>query len=73
MTPPPEPPRDFGSFYRATLAPLRRYLARLLGNAPEAQDIAHDAYLRVYPTLNAKNAGRNPCSTSRRAGSPSTG
>lgn len=58
MTPPPEPPRDFGSFYRATLAPLRRYLARLLGNAPEAQDIAHDAYLRVYPTLNAKNAGR---------------
>jgi RNA polymerase sigma factor (sigma-70 family) len=47
----PEPSRDFGGFYRATLAPLRRYLARLLGNTPEAQDIAHDAYLRVYPTI----------------------
>lgn len=47
----PEPTRDFSAFYRATLAPLRRYLARLLGNIPEAQDIAHDAYLRVYPTV----------------------
>jgi RNA polymerase sigma factor (sigma-70 family) len=42
--------RDFASLYRATLAPLRRYLTRLLGNTTEAQDIAHDAYLRVYPT-----------------------
>ena len=41
--------RDFASLYRATLAPLRRYLTRLLGNTSEAQDIAHDAYLRVYP------------------------
>lgn len=53
MPPDPEPNnrRDFGSFYRATVAPLRRYLGRLLGNAPEAQDIAHDAYVRVYPTV----------------------
>ena len=42
--------RDFAALYRATLAPLRRYLARFLGDATEAQDIAHDAYLRVYPT-----------------------
>jgi RNA polymerase sigma-70 factor (ECF subfamily) len=35
--------------YRATLAPLRRYLTRILGNAAEAQDMAHDAYLRIYP------------------------
>ncbi|HVU35538.1 MAG TPA: sigma-70 family RNA polymerase sigma factor [Opitutaceae bacterium] len=49
-----EPPRDFGKFYRSTLAPLRRYLARLLGNTPEAQDVAHDAYLRVYPTISQK-------------------
>lgn len=42
---------DFAAFYRGTLAPLRRYLARLLGDAAEAQDIAHDAYARVYPTL----------------------
>ena len=50
--PPPDPaPRDFPSLYRATLAPLRRYLARLLGNTTEAQDVAHDAYLRVYPAV----------------------
>ena len=41
--------RDFAALYRATLVPLRRYLARLLGNSSEAQDVAHDAYLRVYP------------------------
>ncbi|MES2692674.1 MAG: RNA polymerase sigma factor [Verrucomicrobiota bacterium] len=45
----PTPPRDFASLYKATIAPLRRYLTRLLGNTSEAQDIAHDAYLRVYP------------------------
>lgn len=45
----PENPRDFAGFYRATVTPLRRYLARLLGNTAEAQDVAHDAYLRVYP------------------------
>ena len=36
--PPDSPPRDFASLYRATLSPLRRYLARLLGNTTEAQD-----------------------------------
>lgn len=45
------PPKDFATLYRATIAPLRRYLARLLGNTSEAQDIAHDAYIRVYPTV----------------------
>ena len=53
--PPPAPPpptsRDFASIYRATLSPLRRYLSRLLGNSTEAQDIAHDAYLRVFPSI----------------------
>ena len=44
------PKTDFATVYRATIAPLRRYLTRLLGNTSEAQDIAHDAYLRVYPT-----------------------
>jgi RNA polymerase sigma-70 factor (ECF subfamily) len=42
---------DFTRLYRATIAPLRRYLARLLGNTSEAQDVAHDAYLRVYPMV----------------------
>lgn len=46
-----QPPRDFSAFYRATLGPLRRYLGRLLGNTSEAQDVAHDAYLRVYPSV----------------------
>ncbi len=50
--PPPPPRRDFASLYRDTISPLRRYLARLLGNSTEAQDVAHDAYLRVYPTSN---------------------
>jgi RNA polymerase sigma factor (sigma-70 family) len=48
----PEEPasrRDFATLYRETVRPLRRYLSRLLGNAAEAQDVAHDAYLRVYP------------------------
>ncbi len=51
----PPPPRDFATLYRATLAPLRRYLARFLRDPVEAQDVAHDAYLRVYPA-----AGRRP-------------
>jgi RNA polymerase sigma-70 factor (ECF subfamily) len=51
--------RDFSALYRATLAPLRRYLARLLGNVSEAQDVAHDAYVRIYPTL-GRNAAERP-------------
>jgi RNA polymerase sigma factor (sigma-70 family) len=51
--------REFSALYRATLAPLRRYLTRLLGNASEAQDVAHDAYLRVYPSL-TNNSARRP-------------
>jgi RNA polymerase sigma-70 factor (ECF subfamily) len=51
--------RNFAGFYRATVAPLRRYLARLLGNTTEAQDIAHDAYVRVYPKVQDQSA-RSP-------------
>jgi RNA polymerase sigma factor (sigma-70 family) len=43
--------RDFAVLYRSTVGPLRRYLTRLLGNASEAQDVAHDAYVRVYPVM----------------------
>jgi len=58
---PEEPPgqREFSVLYRATLAPLRRYLTRLLGNASEAQDVAHDAYMRVYPAL-ADHTAKEP-------------
>ena len=57
---PDEPPgqRDFSALYRSTLAPLRRYLTRLLGNPGEAQDVAHDAYMRVYPSLTNHSARR---------------
>jgi RNA polymerase sigma factor (sigma-70 family) len=57
---PEEPPgeRDFSALYRSTLAPLRRYLTRLLGNPGEAQDVAHDAYMRVYPSLTNHSARR---------------
>ena len=50
----PKSPRDFTTLYRATVTPLRRYLARLLGNTSEAQDIAHDAYVRLYTKLTEK-------------------
>ena len=47
------------TLYRDTIAPLRRYLARLLGDDHEAQDVAHDAYLRVHPTI-SKQAAQKP-------------
>lgn len=46
----------FTRLYRTTLHPLRRYLTRLLGNDAEAQDVAHDAYMRVYPKLEDDSA-----------------
>jgi RNA polymerase sigma factor (sigma-70 family) len=56
MSEQPPPPHDFAGLYRATVEPLRRYLTRLLGSPTEAQDIAHDAYLRVYPTVEKHEA-----------------
>lgn len=50
------PARDFTSLYRATVQPLRRYLARMLGSPTEAQDVAHDAYLKVYPLVEKQTA-----------------
>ncbi len=52
---PPPPRRDFAVLYRETVAPLRRYLTRLLGNSAEAQDVAHDAYVRVFPNADNPN------------------
>lgn len=48
----------FTSLYRATLAPLRRYLARLIGNRTDAQDLAHDAYARVYEAMDQQHVAR---------------
>lgn len=59
MPDPVENDRRFAGLYRATLAPLRRYLGRLLGNSADAQDVAHDAYARVYPRIQ-DNSARNP-------------
>ncbi|AOS44953.1 putative RNA polymerase sigma factor FecI [Lacunisphaera limnophila] len=50
------PSRDFAGLYRRTVAPLRRHLARILGNPAEAQDVAHDAYLRVFPVVEKQSA-----------------
>lgn len=47
-------PANFSSLYAITLSPLRQYLARLLGNPSEAQDIAHDAYLKTYSAMQDK-------------------
>lgn len=45
----PHSARDrFGVFYESTVEPLRRYLGRMLGNSGEAEEIAHDAYARIY-------------------------
>ncbi|MEY4689390.1 MAG: hypothetical protein RIR76_3413 [Verrucomicrobiota bacterium] len=50
--------RDFPALYRRTLEPLRRYLSRLLGNRPDAQDVAHDAYTRVFRAMEDDKAHR---------------
>jgi len=52
---PPASP-SLAGLYRATIAPLRRYLTRLLGNAEDAQDVAHDAYLRVQRNVEEQTA-----------------
>lgn len=44
----------FPALYAATIKPLRRYLARILGSHTDAQDIAHDAYARVYEAMDTK-------------------
>lgn len=54
----PTPKRDFDALYRTTVAPLRRYLSRLLGNSTEAQDVAHDAYVRVFPVISQQPTER---------------
>jgi RNA polymerase sigma-70 factor (ECF subfamily) len=46
--------KEFGSLYQTTLTPLRRYLATVLGSTNEAQDIAHDAYVRTYTAMQAQ-------------------
>ena len=43
----------FTALYRNTLEALRRYLARMVGCAAEAEDLAHDAYARVFSAMNA--------------------
>jgi len=54
----PSTSRDFSTLYQATVAPLRRYLSRMLGNTAEAQDVAHDAYIRIYPSVTENTALR---------------
>jgi RNA polymerase sigma-70 factor (ECF subfamily) len=49
---------EFEALYRRTLVPLRRYVARMLGSRTEAQDVAHDAYSRVYRTMAEKPVGQ---------------
>ena len=55
----PQRTNGFAELYRATLQPLRRFLARILTDQSEAQDIAHDAYLRILPHLE-RDSARNP-------------
>jgi RNA polymerase sigma-70 factor (ECF subfamily) len=45
---------EFTRFYSATVAQLRGYLSRVLGDADAARDLAQDAYLRMMPALDAK-------------------
>jgi RNA polymerase sigma factor (sigma-70 family) len=49
MNPSPSSPGAFGRLYERTLQPLRRHLARLLGDPFEAEEVAHDAFLRIFP------------------------
>ncbi len=50
--------RDFAGLYRSTVGPLRRYLARLVGNRTEAEDLAHDAFVRVKPVIDREPVAR---------------
>ncbi len=52
----PSAPRDASALYRATVGPLRRYLTRLLRDEREAEDVAHDAFLRVLPAVENDSA-----------------
>lgn len=45
---------DFAEFYSVTLQPLRRYLKNIIGCYATAQDLAHDAYIRVFPVMQRK-------------------
>jgi RNA polymerase sigma factor (sigma-70 family) len=53
----PKPP-DFAALYRATVAPLRRYLTRFVRDRAEAEDLAHDAYLRIKPVIEQQPVGK---------------
>ena len=59
MSTEPNHSRDFTTLYRQTVVPLRRYLTRFLHDTSEAEDVAHDAYLRVYPVME-KQAAEKP-------------
>ncbi len=50
----------FRLFYRQTAPPLRRYVARVLGNATEADDIVQDAYVHLLRATPASPAGPSP-------------
>jgi len=46
---------DFSAFYQNTLSQLRRYLMRMVGCKAEAEDLAQDAYVRVYAAMAKQN------------------
>ncbi len=48
--------RDISGIYRSTVGPLRRYLSRLLRDESEAEDLTHDAFMRVLPVLERDGA-----------------
>ena len=54
--PPPQRNHDISRLYRSTVGPLRRYLSRLLRDESEAEDVAHDAFLRVMPVVERAEA-----------------
>lgn len=60
----PAPPlagRDasFDGLYRRTIRPLRQYLTNFLRDGSEAQDVAHDAFVRVWPEIQ-RDTARKP-------------
>jgi RNA polymerase sigma-70 factor (ECF subfamily) len=40
--------RLFETLYRANIQPLRRYVTRILGSSADADEVAHDAFVRLY-------------------------
>jgi RNA polymerase sigma factor (sigma-70 family) len=53
-------PEDFGDFFAATYEPVLRALFLVTGNVPEAEDVAQEAFVRMYERWDSVRRRPNP-------------